>query len=174
MVRLRGFLSAVVGALASLSGFAAIAAAQTSDTSAAPANNPRLDAVFKSLQESTQGSSVEVPLMPFAIAIVAAIAMGIALKQWNRRRANPKPLHSQRKLLDEAAKQAGVPRRKLRRIESLAAADGLSSPLVAMLCPSAIKRLSVHVKTPQEQEALKSIVQTLSRAERRGHAVVAE
>lgn len=154
----------VLSVLAAVTSFATAARAEV------PAPSPRLNAVFKSLQESTQGQAIDLPLVPIAIFAVAAVGMTVAIKQWTRRRANPKPLNDQRKLLDEAARAAGMSKRQLRRIAPLAQAEGLNSPLVAMLCPSAIKRLAEHVKTSDEQEALKTMAESLFRAERRGRA----
>ena len=124
-----------------------------------------LDAVFKSLQTSTQGQPVHIPFKPIALVVAGVILMSVAVKHWNRRKANPKPLTNHRKLLVEASRAAGVSKTRLRRIGPLAAADGLSSPLVAMICPSAIKRLAAVVKTADEQEALKSIAQILLRSQ---------
>ena len=109
-------------------------------------------------------------MLPVGLAVVAIVLMVVAIKHWNRRRANPKPLNDQRKLLDEAARAAGMSKRKLKRIAPLAQAEGLNSPLVAMLCPSAIKRLADHVKTGEEQEALKSMAESLFQAEQRSRA----
>jgi hypothetical protein len=154
-----------------LSVLAGVAAFATAAGAEAPAPSPRLDAVFKSLQESTQGSGIDLPLVPMAIFAAAVLGMTVAIKQWTRRRANPKPLNDQRKLLDEAARAAGMSKRKLKRIAPLAQAEGLNSPLVAMLCPSAIKRLADHVKTGEEQEALKTMAESLFYAEGRGRPV---
>jgi hypothetical protein len=153
----------VLSALTIAASFAATAGADVS--SAKP--NPRLDAVFKSLQDSTQGDGISIPVLPVMMIAVAAVMMTVAIKQWNRRRANPRPLSSHRKLLKEAARAAGVSQRKLKRIAPLAQADGLSSPLVAIICPSAIKRLAKVVRTADEQEALKSMAEALFRAEGR-------
>lgn len=158
MVRIGQFLSALVAV-------ASVAASASAD---APPHSARADAVFKSLEESTQGTGIHLPVVPLAIVAVAVIGMTVAIKQWNRRRANPKPLNNHRKLLDESARAAGISTRKLKRIAPLAQAGGLSSPLVAMLCPSAIKRLADHVKTNEEQEALKAVAESLFHAERRG------
>jgi hypothetical protein len=159
MVRTRQVLSA----LAILGSIAASAGADVLPHKP----SPRLEEVFKSLQTSTQGNGISLPLLPLALFAVAALLMTVAMKQWNRRRSSPRPLSNHRKLLNEAARAAGVSKRKLRRIAPLAHADGLSSPLVAIICPSAIKRLAKVVRTTDEQEALKSMAQTLFKAEGR-------
>jgi type IV secretory pathway VirB2 component (pilin) len=153
----------VLSALVAVASFATAAQAES-----APAPSPRLNEVFKSLQESTQGTGIDVPWVPLAIVAIAAVGMTVAIKHWSRRRANPKPLNDQRRLLDEASRAAGIAKRKLKQIAPLAQAEGLSSPLVAMLCPSAIKRLADHVKTSDEQEALRAVTESLFRAEGRG------
>lgn len=128
---------------------------------------PRLDEVFQSLKDSTQGDGISVPIGPLALFVAAAVMAKYAIKHWKRVRSAPRPLSSHRKLLAEAARASGISKRKLKRIVPLAQADGLSSPLVAIICPSAIKRLAKVVRTADEQEALKSLALGLFRSQER-------
>jgi hypothetical protein len=121
------------------------------------AEKPKLDEVLKSISANSRGSSEPVNWMPFLLVIVSGILVYVAVKHWNRRQTAPKALNNHAKLMKEAAPAAGVSVRSLKNIESLARGQGLSSPLVAMLCPSAITELARHVKTDAERRAINDI-----------------
>lgn len=120
---------------------------------------PKLDDVLRSINQSTRGEGTPVDFKPFLLVIVAAGLLYVAVKHWNRRQVAPKPLNNHMKLLKEASSAAGLSHRKLKSLESLARGQGLSSPLVAILCPSAITELARNVKTDTERQAVIELAQ---------------
>ncbi len=120
---------------------------------------PKLEDVLRSINESSRGETNTVDFKPFLLAIVACGLMYFAVKHWNIRLARPKSLNNHAKLLKEMSAAAGVPVRKLRSLEPLARAQGLSSPLVAILCPSAITDLARNAKTEAERKAVMELAQ---------------
>lgn len=115
---------------------------------------PKLDDVLRSISESSRGEQQSLDFTPFLLLIVACVLMYVAVKHWNRRQMSPKVVHNHTKLIKEASRAAGISPRKLRALESLANAQGFSSPLVAILCPSAISTLARNVKTDSERQAI--------------------
>lgn len=128
-------------------------------SSMAWADQPKLEEVLRSINQSTRGDSNAVDFKPFVLLIIAGILLYVAVKHWNSRQMTPRKLSSHSKLLRESASAAGVSHRKLRSLESLAKAQGLSSPLVAILCPSAITELARNVKTDAERQAVIELAQ---------------
>lgn len=137
-----------------LSAAVAIMCASASALATQVSQKPSLDQVFKSIHDSTAGRTQSVNPIPFLLLILAAALMYVAVKYWNRRQTTPKSLNNHAKLLKEAAGVSGVSARQLKALESLAKAQGLSSPLVALICPSAITQLAKQVKTNSEKQAL--------------------
>ena len=116
----------------------------------APAG-PRLADVFKSMQPGGQPES-PVRGTPIAAAAAGLVGMAIAISQWTKRRAaRPKPVGDHRKLLDEIARASGLSRRQLKRLESAARAGGLSSPIVAAICPSVLFRRAGAARSGTER-----------------------
>ncbi len=123
-------------------------------SSALAENSLKLDDVLKSINESSRGDQQTISILPFALVILAVILMYTAVKHWNRIQTKPKVLNSHAKLLKEAAKITGISAKNLKNLESLAKAQGMSSPLVAMICPSSIGQLARSVKTQNERKAV--------------------
>lgn len=128
-------------------------------SAAAFAQQPKLDEVLRSINQSTRGEGSAIDFKPFLLVAVAASLLLISVKHWNRRQTAPKALNNHVKLLKEASAAAGLPHRKLRSLESLARGQGMSSPLVAILCPSAITELAKNVKTDAERQAVIGLAQ---------------
>lgn len=116
---------------------------------------------------STPGTHLRGAL-PLGLVLIAIVLMYVALKHWHRTRTAPKPLRNHRKLLAEAAKATpGVSRRQMQALGGLANTAGLSSPLVAMICPSAINRLAGQIREEKQRQALRTLAESLVRAQRR-------
>lgn len=133
-------------------------------SSASAQTAPKLDDVLKSISESSRGDQEAINFVPFALVVVAAILVYVAVKHWNHRQSVPKVLNNHAKLIKEAASVTGVSARSLKNLESLAKAQGMSSPLVAMLCPSAITDLARNVKTESERKAVSELASQLLKA----------
>ena len=107
-------------------------------------------------------------LVPLALLVTACVLMYVALKHWHRTRTAPRPLRNHRKLLKEAARASGgVSRRQLKAFNSLATDAGLSSPLVALICPSSIGRMAGKIREDRQRVALRALAEDLVRAERK-------
>jgi hypothetical protein len=107
------------------------------------------------------------PLFAVVLALCAASLGVVAVRQWNRR-STPKPgarapVKNQKKLLSEAARLAGVSKSQMRQIESLTRAEGLSSPLVAIICPSVLKKLASSADTDHEKHAIAHLARQMAR-----------
>lgn len=111
----------------------------TDEAKAAAPSGPRLDDVFKSMKNNSRADEAPTRGAPIAIAAAGLVGAAVAVSQWNKRRAaKPKPVGDHRKLLDEIARASGLSRRQLRKLEAAAKAGGLSSPIVAAICPSVL------------------------------------
>ncbi|MFT3786996.1 MAG: hypothetical protein QM770_12655 [Tepidisphaeraceae bacterium] len=113
------------------------------DAAATPADDTRIIALF--------------------VAILALSLCLVAIKHWTTRRASPKPANNQKKLLNEAAKRAGVSKRQMKQLEQLAKAEGLSSPLVAIICPSLLKKLAGRAESEKQRDAISSLARSMTR-----------
>jgi len=120
----------------------------------ASASNPKLEEVFQSVQ-SSMGESVDpTRLFALVLAIIAVVTALIAVRRFSSQERSPSPLHSSKKLLNEVAKKTRVPKKSLRNLASLTEAQGFSSPLVVMLCPSVLTSLAKNAQTKAQQQAI--------------------
>jgi cell division inhibitor SulA len=116
---------------------------------------PKLNDVFKSIQSNTQGTETDSSrIVAFMLLIIAIALAYTAVKHWNKRSTKPRVVHSHRKLLRETCRRAGVDRAKVKQISDLADAQGLASPLVAMICPSVLRKLAANAKSDAQRRAL--------------------
>ena len=100
---------------------------------------PTQEEVFKSISNNV-GESTDTGKVLGVVLVASAVTVGaIALSQRKREKAK-RALNSPRKLLKEVLRQMDVPGREMRKYRAAAEEKGLSSPLVAMICPSVIGR----------------------------------
>ncbi|HEX8342040.1 MAG TPA: hypothetical protein VF624_14130 [Tepidisphaeraceae bacterium] len=100
------------------------------------------DEVFKSI-----GSSLDEKINPnhILLVVVGVIILVVLISLLGREsttatpKGKPKPLNNPRKLTRQVARQVGLSRRDLKRLNDLAAAAGVENPLALLLCPSALK-----------------------------------
>lgn len=138
--------------------------------STALAQSPSVSDFFSSMKGEFNGQSSQTDhkaLFAVVLAIVAASMGLLALHHW-KRRSTPRPGNkatpgSQKKLLAEASRLAGVNRAHMKQIESLTRDEGLSSPLVAIICPSVLKKLSQQAHTEHQKHALTAIARQLTK-----------
>ena len=123
------------------------------------AQQPKLDDVLRSISESSRGETQEINWTPVLLILIASALTYVAVKHWNRRVQTPKVLNNHAKLLKEAASATGVSARNLKQLDALAKGQGLSSPLVAMLCPSAVSKLAKNVRTEAERKAVMELAE---------------
>lgn len=128
------------------------------------ASRPKLDDIFKSVQSGGVGSPNLKPL-PLALLAAGATGAALAIRGWNRkhvRKPRPSKAGSEKgdsaqlagdhaRLIREVARATGLSRRTLRRLEASARAGGLSSPLVAAICPSVMVEQATRARSGIEK-----------------------
>jgi len=102
--------------------------------------NPSADQVFQSMSDS-----MSVAVNPLHVIGVIALLVGVvaALAFAARRRdprQKPKAINNPARLLRDVARQAGLKPAELKQLKQLAAEQGISNPLVLLLCPSVLKK----------------------------------
>jgi hypothetical protein len=138
------------------------ASLSVANLSAMAVAQPKLDDVFKSIQTSTQGEPIDNSRIIACMLLVIALALGYtAAKNWSKRSGRPRVLHNHKKLMRATCRATGLSRRKLRVIAPLAEAQGLSSPLVAAVCPSVLKKLAGSARTDAQRRALADVAREL-------------
>ena len=96
---------------------------------------PTQEEVFRSIS-SNVGESAEVGKVLAVLLGTSAVTVGaIALTQRNREKKK-RALNNPKKLVKEVVRQMDLPGKQMRKYKAVAEEKGLSSPLVAMLCPS--------------------------------------
>ncbi len=137
--------------------------------SAAFAQSSSVNDFYNSMKGEFSGQSAPEDHRPlYAVVLgLAAVGLGLlAVRHWNRRSAPTPgakaPPKSQKKLLAEATKLAGVSKSQMKQLESLARAEGLSSPLVAIICPSVLKKLSQDARTEHQKHAITALARQMT------------
>jgi hypothetical protein len=123
---------------------------------------PKLNDVFDSIKTSTQGTEVDNSRIIGLMLLVIAFALAYtAVKHWNKRGNRSRVLHHHGKLLREACGRSGLSKAKLKKIAELSETQGLSSPLVAAICPSVLRKLAANAKTDKDRRALADVAREL-------------
>jgi hypothetical protein len=145
---------------------AAIAASLLMSPRSALANDrpPTLDEVFQSVQGSMKSDTNPDQLIGFGLCVLALLLMIVAVKFWSQKRAAPTPLRSQKKLMNEAARAVGISKAQMKHLQPLAEEEGLSSPLVAVICPSVLKRLAARAKTEKQRTTITDLARAMSKS----------
>jgi hypothetical protein len=98
--------------------------------------------VFKSV-----GDSLDTRVNPnhLILIVVGLIMIVVVISLLNRRAApradgKPKPLNNPTKLTRQIARQMGLSRRDMKRLNELATQMGVENPLALLLCPSVLKQ----------------------------------
>jgi hypothetical protein len=111
--------------------------------------SPTQQEVFKSIHENVGGTVDPKKFLAFMIAIGGLVILLAVMSNRRRREATPKAFNSQGKLLKEIVKNVDLRPAEIRQLKALAEAQGVSSPLTLLLCPSiltkAVKEGSVKV-----------------------------
>lgn len=128
----------------------------------ATVQKPTLDQVFQSVQGSINEPADFTRLIAFGIFLLACGLAFWAVRSWMRRQTQPRQLNSAPKLAAAICKQTGISRDLLRRLEPLAEQQGVSDPLVVLICPSLLKTMAKTAKTKAEKQAVLEAVKLLS------------
>jgi hypothetical protein len=110
---------------------------------------PTQEQVLKSIHENVGGTVDPRKFFAFMLVIGGLIVLLALMSQRKKREVSPKAFNSQGKLLKEIVKQVDLRPSEIRQLKALAEAQGVSSPLTLLLCPSiltkAVKERSVKV-----------------------------
>jgi type IV secretory pathway VirB2 component (pilin) len=124
---------------------------------------PTLDEVFQSVQGSMKGDFDPTQAVGLLLAVLALGMMILAVRFWSKKRSTPTVLKSQKSLMREASRAVGLPGAQLKQLQPLAEEEGLSSPLVAVICPSVLKRLAARARTEKQRQALAELARQMSK-----------
>jgi len=131
-------------------------------------SNEKLDAFYAGLRGNPQGPSDMTSVYAFFLIAAAIILALVAITHWKKvRKSDTKKIGRARslahhgKLLKEIAKGSGIPTKQLKAIMPLTQSLGASSPLVALLCPSLLKRLADQTPDGQGRDALAQVARKL-------------
>jgi hypothetical protein len=111
--------------------------------------SPTQKEVFKSIQDNVGGTVDPKKFIAGMIAVGGLVILLAVMSQRRKREVTPKAFNSQGKLLKEIVKQVNLRPAEIRQLKSLADAQGVSSPLTLLLCPSiltkAVKEANVKI-----------------------------
>lgn len=133
-------------------------------TSSARAD-PKIEDVFEGISGSLSKPTDMTKVIGLLLACAGLVGVLVAIRHLQQKSDPTRPLHNHRKLMREISSQTGLSRRTLKALEPMSRAEGLSNPMVAMLCPSALKTLSRKVQTPAQKEALLEAARRIARTD---------
>ena len=100
----------------------------------------RQEDVFKSISDNVSGSGDPTPFYAIAAAAVAVVVVLAVVNWFNRRRANPRAVNHQGKLVKEILRRVPLRRTEFKQLRIAAADQGCESPLTLVLCPSILAK----------------------------------
>src|SRR5688500_4837884 len=106
----------------------------------AAASQLRQEDVFKSISENVSGSGDPTPFYAVAIAAVTVVVVLTVVNWINKRRANPRAVNRQGKLVKEILRRVPVRRAEFKQLRVAASEQGCQSPLTLVLCPSLLAK----------------------------------
>ena len=121
----------------------------------------RLEDVFKSTQESMNAGTGAERLWPLVLAMGAVLVLLVVIHQRKRVATAPKTLHSPGKLAKEVARAVGLKSKEMRQLRQIAEAEGASSALVVLMCPSLLAK-GLQKRRPAERKVLGTVVRKIS------------
>ncbi|HQY87714.1 MAG TPA: hypothetical protein PK402_03585 [Tepidisphaeraceae bacterium] len=127
--------------------------------------DPKLDDVLKSVSGSINKPTDMSKVIGLVLACAGLVGVLVAIRYMQQKSDPTRPLHNHRRLMREISSRTGLSKRTLRALEPMAKVEGISNPIVVMLCPSALKNLSQKVKTPAQREALLEAARKIARTD---------
>lgn len=127
--------------------------------------DPKIEEVFQGVSGSLSKPTDMTKVAGLVLAIGGLVGVMVAIRYMQQKSDPARPLHHHRRLMREISVQTGLSKRTLKTLEPMTRAEGLSNPIVAMLCPSTLKKLSQKVQTPEQKEALLDAARRIARAD---------
>ena len=127
--------------------------------------NPKIEEVFQGISGSLNKPTDMTKVIGLVLAIGGLVGVLVAIRYMQQKSDPNRPLHHHRKLMREVSAQTGLSKKTLKTLEQMTKSEGLSNPLVALLCPSALKRLSQKVHTPEQKDALLDAARRIARVD---------
>lgn len=92
--------------------------------------------VFKSISDNVGNSSDPKAFYIVAAIGVAIVALLVFVNAMMKRRATPRAVNHQGKLVHELIKKVPLKKKEVKHLRTMAAEQGCESPLTLVLCPS--------------------------------------
>jgi Na+-transporting methylmalonyl-CoA/oxaloacetate decarboxylase gamma subunit len=133
-----------------------------------PPQDDKLNAFFNGMRNTMQGPADMTGVYVFLLIAVAFVLAMLAITNWKNPKKPPtaaakkaRVAANHKKLLKEIGKGSGVPAKQLKAIEPLTQTLGASSPVVALLCPSLLKRMADQTHDVESRDALAQVARRL-------------
>ena len=123
---------------------------------------PDLDDVLRSVQGSVGATADLTRVISLLVAGLVCVLIFVFIRKMNQRQTTPRVLKSPKKLAREVCQGTGVDPATLESLSGLARSQGMSSPLVAMICPTALRSLAKAASTAEERKAVLELARKLS------------
>lgn len=97
--------------------------------------------VFKSISDNVGKSSADPKVLyAFLLAGAGVVLLLVLVSAWRSRRASPRAVNHQGKLMKEMLKKLPLKKGEVRQLRAMAAEQGCESPLTLVLCPSLLAK----------------------------------
>jgi hypothetical protein len=101
-----------------------------------------LEEVFRSTQQSIDAAPGPGRIVALVLMVVGLLVLFLVLQQRWQAKAVAKPVNHQGKLIKELKQVSGLSPAEMKKLEGLAEEHSLCSPLVLLLCPSMVEKLT--------------------------------
>jgi hypothetical protein len=117
--------------------------------------------VFKSISDNVGSTTDPKKFFAFFAGAAGLVILIAVLSQRKKRQVMPKKLNHQGKLLKEVLAQIDLRPVELKQLKMLAEAQGVSSPLTLLLCPSVLAKAVKERTTKVDRKVLIGIAKKL-------------
>jgi hypothetical protein len=123
---------------------------------------PELDEVLRSVQGSVGATADLTRILALLGAALVCVLVFAFIRKMNQRQTTPRVVNNPRKLAREVCQATGIDASTFESLTALARAQGMTSPLVAMICPTALRTLAKAASTAEERKAVLELARKLS------------
>jgi len=123
---------------------------------------PSLDEVLRSVQGSVGATADLTRILALLGAALVCVLVFLFIRKMNQRQTTPRVVNNPKKLAREMCQATGIDALTFESLTTLAKAQGMTSPLVAMICPTALRTLAKAASTAQERRAVLELARKLS------------
>jgi hypothetical protein len=123
---------------------------------------PELDDVLRSVQGSVGATADITRIIALLVAGLVCVLVFVFIRKMNQRQTAPRVVNSPKKLARELSQATGIDASTFENLGALARSQGMASPLVAMICPTALRTLAKAASTPEERKAVLELARKLS------------